>query len=248
MNIPALRQNAIVQWEEFAVKLEAQSNRIQIEIDKLKSFIKNTKDYQLKEEFNIALKSEIKKQDKIDNAIASARFKESFINEKSNAQIHDIMEKNLVSQTKNFAFASLIGEKMDVGIHNIDESIKSTLKMKNDIFDMSKEDREIVRGFLSDVKAAKTLEAQKEVIQRPFTGKMKDVTDVIKTTIFTKNNEFKIVDEDSIIEMIKNLNTEVYDHDYILANNPIPKVFGAFLNNSNLGQDKKINEAIMAHF
>lgn len=196
----------------------------------------------------MAMKAEIKKKKKIENAIASARFKESFINEKSNVKIHEIMEKNLVSQTKNFAFASLIGENMDVGIHNISESIQNTLKMKNNIFNMSKEDREIVKGFLSDVKAAKTLEAQKEVIQRPFTGKMKDVTDVIKTTIFTKNNEFKIVDEDSIINMIKNLNTEVYDHDYILANNPIKKIFGAFLNNSNFGQDKKINESIMKHF
>lgn len=120
--------------------------------------------------------------------------------------------------------------------------------MKKNIFEMSPEDRDVVKGFLSEVQSAKTLQEQKNVLDSEFTGRIKDVTDIIKTTIFTKNNQFNIVDRDAIMEMISNLNSEVYDHEYILANNPIPKIFGAFLNNSNLGQDDDINRAIRAKF
>lgn len=48
-----------------------------------------------------------------------------------------------------------------------------------------------------------------------------------------KNNEFVVVDRDGVFDMINNFNNSVYDHEYIKANNPISKSFGAFSNNSN---------------
>lgn len=48
--------------------------------------------------------------------------------------------------------------------------------------------------------------------------------------------------------MIDNYSQGVYDHDFVLKNNPIEKHVSAFINNSNLGQNEELNKAIRKQF
>lgn len=62
---------------------------------------------------------EIAKQMKIEKALTVSKYKESFVNSKTDAMFQDFMEQNIISQTKNFSFASIIAQNKNIGIEDI---------------------------------------------------------------------------------------------------------------------------------
>jgi len=244
-----LEKGIEVKWEEFTQRLTIQQKKIDTEeLPLLRSQLKSIKDYSLQQEIKQEIADAVERLKTIEKALSSKWYKDSYMRTNGELLMLKISKDNLIARTNNFAFAGLVLEGKNIAIGNIKDRIEETFKVRSIIDDMSIEDREVVSGFLDEVKASTSMEKQKELLERPFEGKIWTVTDYIKAMIIKKWDEFQIYDSDAVVKMITNFTNGIFDHEFVLKNNPVSKAFSAFTSDANLGQNRRINEAIMTRY
>lgn len=222
------------QWDEFSAKISAQLKNTNAQAQQLREFIKNTKDYAMKQDFKAKLDIEVKKAIKLENILEVPRYKEKFIESNETMLMRNLNQKNIIDQTNHFAFASLVAGRMNIAVTNIEESINNVLSVRTILKGMSEESHEEVRKFIKEIDEAskKSMTDIKLALEKSYEGEMKTVTDYIKQAFISRKNQFNIYDMNEVNDLIKNINSGKYTKDQLDENNPIAEALSSFVNNT----------------
>lgn len=108
-----IRPTVEMKWGQYLDNLSVQKDKIQLEIDKLRAFIKTTKDYAVKSEFEKSLKTEVEKISKIDRVLSVDRYHQTFLKTQEELMMANLNIATIKAQTNNFAFTSMLAKDMD---------------------------------------------------------------------------------------------------------------------------------------
>lgn len=229
-----IKEGVDKKWYEFSEKISAQLKNTNAQAQQLREFIKNTKDYAMKQDFKAKLEIEVKKANKLKSILTVPRYKDTFIESNETMLMRNLTQKNLVDQTNHFAFASLIAGRMNIAVTNIEESINNVLSVRTILKGMSEESHEEVRKFIKEIDEAskKSMTDIKLALEKHYEGEMKTVTDYIKQAFISRKNQFNIYDMNEVNDLIKNINSGKYTKDQLDENNPIVEALSSFVNNT----------------
>lgn len=96
------------EWEKFEDALRVDADKIQLNIDKLKSFVAATKDTIVKKEFKAKLESEIKKHSNVMSYIDSTTKRKAYMDEAMRNMVSKLIRSNVKETATAISKSALV--------------------------------------------------------------------------------------------------------------------------------------------